>query len=188
MKKIVALALCLLCGLACGLYGISAYAQQKPPAVPQKTQAPQKATVIGTYADWQALTYKQGTVETCYVASFPKKSEGHQIKLGDANILVTHWPSQKTYGVFSVTGGFDYKKDSSVELMVGDEKFTLFTQGPRGWAQDGDDAKIVKALKSGKDATASGMTASGTRTKDTYSLEGFTKAYEEASKACGVKG
>ncbi|HXQ67212.1 MAG TPA: invasion associated locus B family protein [Alphaproteobacteria bacterium] len=188
MKKIVALALALPCGLACGLYGISAYAQQKPPAPPQKTQAPQKATVIGTYGDWQALTYKQGTAETCYVASFPKKSEGHQVKLGDANILVTHWPSQKTYGVISVTGGFDYKKDSSVELVVGDEKFTLFTQGPRGWAQDGDDAKIVKALKGGKDAVAAGLTGTGTKTKDTYSLEGFTKAYEEASKACGVKG
>jgi len=187
MKKFAALGI----ALALALYVVPSLAQQKPaakPAQPAQAQAQAKATVIGTHGDWQALTYKQGTADTCYVASFPKKTEGHQPKLGEANILVTHWPSQKTYGVLSVTGGYDYKKDSSVELAVGDEKFSLFTQGPRGWAQDGDDPKVVKAFKMGKDVVVVGTTAAGAKTKDIFSLEGFTKAYEEASKACGVKG
>ena len=174
--------------LAAALYVLPSEAQQKPPAKPAPSATQPKATVIGTYGDWQALTYKQGLADTCYVASFPKKSEGHQVKLGEANILVTHWPQQKTYGVLSVTGGYDYKKDSNVELSVGEEKFSLFTQGPRGWAQDGDDPKVVKAFKMGKDVVVVGTTASGAKTKDIFSLEGFTKAYEEASKACGVKG
>jgi len=183
MKKLVVLGL----ALAAMLYVLPSQAQQKPPAKPAAA-AQSKATVIGTYGDWQALTYKQGLADTCYVASFPKKTEGHQVKLGEANILVTHWPSQKTYGVLSVTGGYDYKKDSNVELIVGEEKFTLFTQGPRGWAQDGDDPKVVKAFKMGKDVTVVGTTPSGAKTRDIFSLEGFSKAYAEASKACGVKG
>jgi len=179
------LALGLALALAAALPIGSAQAQQKPAAA--KPGQP-KATVIGTYGDWQALTYKHAASETCYVASFPKKSEGHQPKFGDANILVTHWPAQKSIGVVSVSGGFDYKKDSSVEFLVGDDKFSLFTQGPHAWAQDGEDAKIVKAMKAGKEAVASAVAAAGTKTKDTYSLDGFTKAYEEASKACKVKG
>ncbi|MFI4988852.1 MAG: hypothetical protein ACHQF3_15600, partial [Alphaproteobacteria bacterium] len=96
MKKFAAFGLALACAL--GTSTLVAEAQQKPA---EKTPGQQKATVIGTYGDWQAITYKQGTADTCYVASYPKKTEGHQSKPGEANILVTHWPSQKTYGVVS---------------------------------------------------------------------------------------
>ncbi len=189
MKRLSAFALAPVFAVvfALGASTLAAQTQLKSAEKPQDKQPGQKATVIGTYGEWQAITYKEGSANTCYVASYPKKMEGHQSKPGEANILVTHWPSQKTFGVVSVTGGFDYKKDSTVELAIGDEKFSLFTQGSRGWAKEGEDPKIVKAFKSGKDAVASGVAASGTKTRDTFSLDGFTKAYEEASKACGVK-
>lgn len=161
---------------------------QKQQEQKQKSQSKQEPKPIGNFGDWQALSYKQGTSEVCYVASLPKKTDGHQVKPGEANILVTHWPSRKTLGVVSVTAGYGYKKDSKVELDVGNEKFSLFTQGTRAWANDGDDAKIVKAFKGGKEVIVRGITGKGGKTTDTYSLSGFSKAYEEASKACGVKG
>ena len=160
-------------------------AQQKTQQKPTASQSDQKAKVIGEFGDWQALTYKEANGETCYVASFPKKSEGHQSKPGETNILVTHWPSQKSFGVVSVAVEYEYKKDSEVDLVVGAEKFTLYTQGKRAWSKD--DAKVVKAFKTGKDVMVQGVTAKGTKTKDSYSLNGFSKAYEVASKACGVK-
>ncbi|HLI12219.1 MAG TPA: invasion associated locus B family protein [Alphaproteobacteria bacterium] len=160
------------------------------PAMAQSKQQKQaqKATVLGSFGDWQALTYKEGKDDVCYVASLPKKSEGHQSKPGETNILVTHWPAQKNIGVISVTAGYEYKKDSDVELDIGSDKFNLFTRGKTAWARSGDDAKIVKAMKSGRDLTAHGQTTKGTKTTDIYSLNGFTKAYETASKACGVQG
>jgi len=194
MNRISAAGLALLVSL--GLLAAPALAQTKQPA--QQKQAPaqqqpkqekpqDKAKVIGQFGDWQALTYKDGSADACYVASAPKKSEGHTSKPGETNILVTHWPSQKTFGVVSVSAGYDYQKDSKVELAVGNEKFSLFTKGSHGWANDGDDTKIVKAFKSAKSLTASGVSTKGTKTKDFYSLDGFGKAYEAASKACGVK-
>jgi hypothetical protein len=160
-------------GLLAGSWGVCAAATAAKP--------------IGEFDNWQALTYQDGKAETCYVASLPKKSEGHHSKPGETNILVTHWPSQKKYGVVSVTAGYDYKKGSKVELEVGSDKFSLFTDGKRAWANDGDDARIVKAFKAGKDAVAHGLTGKGGKTTDSYSLSGFTKAYEAASKACHVK-
>ena len=157
-------------------------------ASPTFAQDKAKAKVLGNFGDWQALSYKEAEGDVCYVATLPKKSEGHQIKPGEANVLVTHWPARKNLGVISVTAGYEYKKDSEVQLAIGSEKFMLFTQGKTAWARDGGDAKIVDAMKVGKELVAHGMTGKGAETTDTYSLNGFAKAYEAASKACGVKG
>lgn len=186
------LASSLAAALVLGFGTLPAAAQPKQAApkqsAPPKGQEQQKANVIGTFDDWQALSYKEKGGEVCYVASLPKKLEGHQAKAGDANILVTHWPAQKNIGVVSVSSGYEYKKDSDVELDIGPEKYKLFTKGNTAWARDGDDAKIVKAFKAGKDVVAHGVTGKGGKTADAYSLSGFTKAYEAASKACGIKG
>jgi len=171
--------------LASMLFVILALAAAAPPALAQNKAKPK---VLGNFGDWQALTYKEADEDVCYVAGLPKKADGHQIKSGEANILVTHWPAKKNLGVISVTAGYDYKKDSEVQLIIGSEKFALFTQGRTAWARDGGDAKIVEAMKVGKELVAQGLTGKDVKTSDTYSLNGFAKAYEAASKACGVKG
>ncbi|HUC61110.1 MAG TPA: invasion associated locus B family protein [Alphaproteobacteria bacterium] len=155
--------------------------------LPAAAQGKGGAQAIGNFGSWQALTYKEGGADVCYVASLPTKSEGHAPKPGEANILVTHWPARKNFGVVSIAIGGDYKKDSHVELQIGTDKFSLFTQGNRAWANDGDDAKIVASFKAGRDVVVRAVPAKGARTTDVYSLDGFTKAYETASKACHVK-
>ena len=181
-----------LAGLAWAFAAVAPASAQQAGAQAPGSQAPGSqvsgAQVLGDSGTWQALTYKEGGADVCYVASLPKKSEGHAPKPGEANILVTHWPARKNYGVVSIAVGGDYKKDSHVELQIGTDKFSLFTQGNRAWANDGDDAKIVAAFKSGRDVTVRAFPAKGARTADVYSLEGFSKAYELASKACRVKG
>jgi invasion protein IalB len=163
-----------------------ALAQSKPGAA--NPTNPSGAQAIGDFGDWQALTYREGNADVCYAASLPKKSEAHQPKLGAANILVTHWPARKNFGVVSVAIGTDYKKDSHVELQIGSDRFSLFTQGNRAWANDGDDARIVAAFKAGHGVVVRATPAKGPKSTDVYSLDGFTKALDAASKACHVKG
>jgi len=192
-KSPIAFAAAVIAVLAFGFEALPALAQQPsqgqpPPKAPDKATAPQsdqKAKVVGEFGDWQALTYKDAKGDTCYVASFPKNSVGHQGKLGETNILVSHWPSQKSFGVVSIAADYEYKKDSEVDLAVGRDTFKLYTQGKRAWSKD--DEKVVEALKVGKEAVVEAVTAKGTKTKDNYSLNGFAKAYQVASKACGVK-
>ena len=158
-------------------------------ASPALSQDKAKAKVLTEFGDWQALSYKEPDGDVCYVASLPKKAEGHQIKAGEANVLITHWPAKKNLWAISVTAGYDYKKDSEVQLVIGSEKFMLFTQGKTAWARDGsEDAKILQAMKVGKELVAHGLTGKDAKTTDTYSLNGFVKAFEAASKACGIKG
>jgi invasion protein IalB len=170
------------------LFGLVATAWTLAAIAPVSAQQPAGAEVLGDSGTWQALTYKESGADVCYAASLPKKSEGHTPKPGEANILVTHWPARKNYGVVSIAIGSAYKKDSHVEVQIGTDKFSLFTQGNRAWANDGDDAKIVASFKAGRDVTVRAFPAKGARTTDVYSLDGFSKAYELASKACRVKG
>src|SRR5262249_31041654 len=142
---------------------------------------------IGTYGDWQALTYEENGKPVCYVVSEPTKKEGQYTARGQVYALVTHRPADKKLNVFTIIAGYAYKEGSDVLLEIGDQKFTLFTQESMAWAQDEDDPKIVEAMKKGNDMVAHGTSSRSTDTVDTYSLMGFSKAYEAISEACGVK-
>jgi hypothetical protein len=42
-------------------------------------------------------------------------------------------------------------------------------------------------MRRGSTMTVTGMSSKGTQTTDTFSLSGFSKAYEAIGKACNVK-
>ena len=52
---------------------------------------------------------------------------------------------------------------------------------------DEEDKKIVSAMKRGDRMIVSGQSSRGTATKDTYSLKGFTTAYQTISAKCKKK-
>ena len=139
---------------------------------------------IGSYGDWQALTYEENGNPVCYVFTEPAKKEGDYTSRGQVYALVTHRPVDKKLNVFTIITGYTYKEDSDAILEVGDQKFTLFTQEGMAWANDADDPKIVEALKKGTDMVVHGTSSKGTETVDTYSLKGFSKAYDAIGAAC----
>ena len=47
-----------------------------------------------------------------------------------------------------------------------------------------DDTAIIKALKAGKEMTVVGYSKKGTKTTDTYTLIGFTNAYNSLQQDC----
>ena len=142
---------------------------------------------IGSYGDWQALTYEEAGKPVCYVFTEPAKKEGQYTTRGQVYALVTHRPADKKLNVFTIIFGYTLKEDSDATLEIGDQKFTLFTQEGMAWATDEDDPKIVEALKKGTGMVVHGTSARGTETVDTYSLLGFSKAYDAIGSACGLK-
>ncbi len=141
---------------------------------------------IGSYGDWQALTFEEGGKSGCYVIAEPARKEGQYTSRGQVYALVTHRPADKKLNVFTIIAGYDYKEGSEATLEIGDEKFILFTQAGMAWADDEDDPKIVAALKKGRGMVVHGTSSRGTETIDTYSLAGFTKAYSAIGEACGL--
>ncbi len=154
--------------------------------IPLSTQATNLPTELGTYGDWTAYSYKEGKNLVCYIASTPKKDEGNYKKRGDIYAVVTHRPTDKTYDVVNFVAGYDYKKGSEVVVKIGTTTFhNLFTNGDNAWAPDvSTDKKLVQEMKRGQRMIVEGISSRGTKTKDTYSLTGFTNAYRAISAKC----
>lgn len=143
---------------------------------------------IGSFGGWQVLEYREDGQQICYMVSAPDKKEGKYTTRGDVFAIVTHRPYNNQFNVFNVIAGYDYLPESKVTVAIGDESFTLYTTDDTAWADDVDDPRLIAAMKKGSGMVVRGTSARNNETVDSYSLKGFTKAYNTMSKACGVAG
>ena len=171
----------LLAALLVGSTGMAAFAADSGKA---KT----KTKVLGTFQDWKAFSYEENGQKVCYISSQPKKISPKGKARGDAYILITHRPAEKSFGVVSITAGYTHKKDSEVQVKIDRNTFKLFTDGDTSWARDeASDKAVSNAIKTGKSMVVKGTSARGTKTTDNYSLAGAGPAYNAINEACGTK-
>jgi len=139
---------------------------------------------LGSFQDWTAFS-DGGDRRICYIGSLPQKAEGNYTRRGDTYVLATHRPAESVFGEISVEAGYTYKAGSEVEVNIDGRAFRLFTQGGNAWAYDERaDQELVAAMKAGSRMIVKGTSTRGTLTTDTYSLAGFTAAYEAINRAC----
>jgi len=157
-----------------------------PPVTPDA--AAQEAKHLGSFDAWEAYTEPEGGKLVCYMGSEPTKAKGKYKKRGEAYVLITHRPAEKSSNVVSIAAGYTFQKSSEVDLRVGDQAFKLFTDGGHAFAYDAKtDKALVEAMIRGAVMVVNGTSSRGTLTTDTYSLKGFTAAYKAIGKACGVE-
>ncbi|MHA1538061.1 MAG: invasion associated locus B family protein [Alphaproteobacteria bacterium] len=140
--------------------------------------------LIGKFAGWDAAAGGTGKSRTCYISSLPSKSKGKYKKRGEASLTIAHWPKRRRFNEVTIVAGYRYKKKSEAVVRIARANFRLFTKGQRAWAYAGDDARLVRAMKAGSVMVVIGISAKGTRTADTYSLKGISKALAAIGKAC----
>ena len=123
--------------------------------------------LIDVYGKWEAYSYSEKGKKVCYIGSQPTSAKGDYTQRGKIYVMVTHRPALKLFNEVS---------------------FKLFTYEDSAWAVNGEeDRKLVSAMKSGSTMVVVGNSSRGTKTTDTYSLSGFTAAYNAISKACDAK-
>ena len=143
-------------------------------------------TFIKTTDDWSAFKGGTGKSKYCYIGSAPIKEKGNYKRRDDRYVLLTHRPPEKQFDVFELRAGYTYKKKSTVVINIDSQKFELFTSGGTAWAKKAKtDRALARAMIRGRIMTVSGTSSRGTRTLDTYSLKGFTAAYNAIGKNCG---
>ena len=149
-------------------------------------QAAEQPKLLGEYGDWAAWTYNDGGKTICYMSSTPKKDEGKYTKRGDIYAMVTHRPAEKSFDEVSFTAGYTFKSQAPMTIKIGNQTFkNTFTDNDKGWmTTPEEDRKLVAAMKKGDRMIVDGQSSRGTSTKDTYSLKGFTNAYQTISAKC----
>jgi len=142
-----------------------------------------------TAKDWDAYTDtdRQGK-KICYMISMPSKTTTSQkvSSRGDAALIVTHRPDYDIYGQVEVKLGFNGNESKDATMSADGKSLTkLFVRGKSAWSYDDrDDKKLVAMMKKGSTLLFTSASKRGTVLKDTYSLSGFTAAYNSISNAC----
>jgi hypothetical protein len=144
--------------------------------------------VLGAYSNWVAYTFLENGKKVCYMASSPVKEEGKYRVRGDVYAVITHRPWNNTVNEVSLIAGYNFRKNSIVESSVGGDTFVLYAHKDTAWnKEEEDDDKMVETMRKGNKMKVVGTSSRGTKTTDTYSLMGFTKAHQVISKECKVR-
>ncbi|MBL8685959.1 MAG: invasion associated locus B family protein [Alphaproteobacteria bacterium] len=148
-------------------------------------------TDLGKFDNWQAASFEENGKTGCFMVSDAVKSEaveGSYSSRGRVYMMITHRPANNTLDTVTFFTGYPYKLNSEVTIQVDNgAKHILFTQDDKAWVKDANGDKIlVDAMRRGKNLTVLGTSARNTKTRDTFSLTGFSKAYAAINTACNV--
>jgi hypothetical protein len=146
-------------------------------------------TLLNKFNDWVASTYSDNGKTLCYATSEPRKQSGNFKSRGKAYIAVTHVSDSNVRDQVSYIAGYELKPDSPIKVAVGKQTYTLdLVQKDRAWTKDPEmDKALVAAMRKGNALVIKGISSRGTEITDTYSLSGFSKAYQAIGTACKVK-
>ncbi len=173
--------------LALPLLGaVPAAAQPHKPA----TTAPAKAVgpkSIGTFEDWTAATNTEAGQTICYAFVRASHSTPATLKRGEALLTVTQRPGGRD--AVAITAGFTLPANAVVAVTVGSTALEFaapsLTARSSAYARDGHAA--AAAFGHATQVTARLPASKNATVVDTFSLKGFTRAYEAINKACPAK-
>jgi hypothetical protein len=149
------------------------------------------ATLLGVFQNWSAYSSGSGSDMTCYALSQPRASTPKTAKRAAIYLMVSDWPGRKVRAEPQLVLGYDVKTDAAASLAVGPTKFEFFarTTGKEGsaWLKSvNDNGRLIDVMSKGISAVATGTSARGTKTIDTYTLAGFNDALAKVHAVCSM--
>jgi len=140
---------------------------------------------LGKFKDWQSFVLLKEGVKTCFAQSIPVVKAPKKLKRDPSRLFVSFRPDENIKNEISVTNGYEFKLKAPVAAKSGKKSFDLFSKGRFAWVvDDGDEKKLISAMKKASRLMIIGNSVKGTQTTDHYSMMGFTKAYNSAKKSC----
>ena len=154
--------------------------------------AAQELAMVDSETDWSV--YVAESPKECFIVSKPtdwsaqRDGQAVTVRRGDIRFYISIIPGEQIASEPSFLAGYPLKQDSPVEMRVKDTTINLYPNAEinaeYAWPRPDDDAGLIAAMRGGSEATIIGTSARGTITTDTFSLIGFTAAYEKAQEMC----
>ena len=123
--------------------------------------------------------------EFCYIGSIPIETDLSKAKKrGDTYILVYKMIGNQD-SIIQVEAGYNYKLNKDIVIKIDSSNYKFYTTkdvSDSAWTDD--DAKVIFAMKKGLKLVITGESSRGTVTNDTYTLKGFTSAFNQLTKDC----
>jgi len=157
-------------------------------AAAQTTKLKSPKSLLNNRGAWGAFSLKEVRGLACYMAGQPHDSKPAGVKRGPIWLLITHRPYRGVTGEVGVYMGYPFKRGSTARIDVDGQSFALFTVEDTAWIDDATaETKLVAAMRAGKMMVIHGTSKRGTKTTDSYSLKGFTRAHKAIGRACKIK-
>ena len=87
--------------------------------------------------------------------------------------------------VIQVEAGYNYKLNKDIIIKIDSKNYKFYTtEDALDFAWTDDDAKVISAMKKGLKLVITGESSRGTITNDTYTLKGFTSAFDQLAENC----
>ncbi len=139
----------------------------------------------GEFRDWHLYVHEGNQGKTCYIASEPKKEDGNYRLRDQPAVLVAVFPMEPPNTQVSVQPGYPFKEGAVAEVDIDGAGYEFFTKEESGWTKSPEvDSDVIEAMKQGSEMSVRGTSQKDTYSFDTYSLMGFTAAFEAMKQAC----
>jgi invasion protein IalB len=137
-----------------------------------------------SYNTWSVYTGYTDNLKLCYMVSPPTKKKGNYKGTREPCIMVTNINGKNTE--VSTTSGYRYNASNPPRIVIDGEEHKLgIVQNQTAWFKtDKYDAMTISKMKKGKTMTLKATSKKGVSTVDTYSLKGFTSAYNKITELC----
>lgn len=159
-------------------------------AAAQQAQQPNRAQPqrLGVHNAWTAATHQENGQKVCYAFTRAARSEGGPADRQAAAVTLTVTHRQGGRDQVAVSVGYAFPRGAEVVLNVGNTEAKSYgVVQSSAFFQNG--GTLVAAFRNGRDATARSPAPTGRGTvTDTFSLSGFTAAYEAISRECPASG
>ncbi len=148
-------------------------------------QAPAGPALVAQYGDWGVYVSQAARTKICYALSQPKERQPASLKRDPGYFFVSTRPGENVKNEVSVIAGFPIKDGSDAVADIGGTAFTLYTRTDSAWVRNvAEEARLVDALRRGRDLTVKSTSARGNATTDKYSLTGFAQALDRVAQEC----
>ena len=154
-------------------------------AAPAAAQGQGQSKAVAQFGDWSVYV-STASPKVCYAISQPKSRAPEGLKRDPAYFFVSTRPGENVKNEVTVTVGFPLKEGSDATLAVGNGMtLQLYTKDEGAWVRNvADEAKLVDAMRRGKDLTVASTSLRGNVTTDKYSLVGIGQALDRVAQEC----
>ena len=144
-----------------------------------------------TFFSFQSITLEKGkqsfvkTDEYCYIGSLAIQSDLSPEKNRGEFYILVYKNIGTTETVIQIEAGYDYKIGQDINVNIDGGNYIFYTNvdvPSAAWTEE--DNKVIFAMKKGIDLVVTGESSRGTVTNDTYTLKGFTSAFNKLIEYC----
>jgi invasion protein IalB len=164
----------------------------KQPAKPKDEPQPAQGagtgaapSLIAQYGDWGVYVSQTPKTKICYALSQPKDRQPGGLKRDPGYFFISTRPGEKVSNEVSVVVGFTIKDGADATVDVGGASFPFFTKNDGAWMKNAaEEARLIEALRKGRDFTIKSTSQRGNPTNDRYSLSGIGQALDRVAQEC----